>query len=100
VTTPRGYGPNLFRAALLAIANWQLFEQQNVVGRKKKFPFQKPPCHAMATLHVGPWYVNRIYPDAAMGIAYASTLEEGETLATLELKINFLKHIGKRNCVL
>jgi uncharacterized protein (TIGR00369 family) len=31
--------------------------------------------------------------DAAMGIAYASTLEEGETLATLELKINFLKPI-------
>jgi uncharacterized protein (TIGR00369 family) len=77
----------------LAIANWQLFEQQNVVGRKKKFPFQKPACHAIATLHVGPWYVNRIYPDAAMGIAYASTLEEGETLATLELKINFLKPI-------
>lgn len=31
--------------------------------------------------------------DAAMGIAYASTLEEGETLATLELKINFLKPV-------
>jgi uncharacterized protein (TIGR00369 family) len=31
--------------------------------------------------------------DAAMGIAYASTLEEGETLATLELKINFLRPI-------
>ncbi|MFZ3324515.1 MAG: PaaI family thioesterase [Methylocella sp.] len=31
--------------------------------------------------------------DAVMGIAYASTLEEGETLATLELKINFLKPI-------
>jgi hypothetical protein len=26
--------------------------------------------------------------DAAMGIAYASTLEGGETLAILELKIN------------
>ena len=29
--------------------------------------------------------------DAAMGIAYASTLEGGETLAALELKINFLQ---------
>src|SRR2546426_12827266 len=29
--------------------------------------------------------------DAAMGIAYASTLAEGETFATIELKINFLK---------
>jgi acyl-coenzyme A thioesterase PaaI-like protein len=37
--------------------------------------------------------------DAAMGIAYASTLEEGETLATLELKINFLKRVGKQRCV-
>lgn len=31
--------------------------------------------------------------DAAMGIAYATTLDEGETLATLELKINFLRTI-------
>src|SRR2546426_11867569 len=29
--------------------------------------------------------------DAAMGIAYASTLAEGETFATIELKIKFLK---------
>jgi uncharacterized protein (TIGR00369 family) len=28
-----------------------------------------------------------------MSIAYASTLEEGETLATLALKLNFLKPI-------
>ncbi|MGH6851882.1 MAG: PaaI family thioesterase [Methylocella sp.] len=33
--------------------------------------------------------------DAAMGIAYASALEKGEALATLELKINFLKSIGQ-----
>jgi uncharacterized protein (TIGR00369 family) len=31
--------------------------------------------------------------DAAMGIAYASTLAEGETFATVELKINFLKPV-------
>jgi uncharacterized protein (TIGR00369 family) len=31
--------------------------------------------------------------DAARGIAYASTLEEGETLATPELRINFLKRV-------
>lgn len=29
--------------------------------------------------------------DAAMGMAYASTLAEGETFTTLELKINFLR---------
>jgi len=28
-----------------------------------------------------------------MGMAYASTLEEGETFTTLELKINFLKPV-------
>ena len=28
-----------------------------------------------------------------MGIAYASTLAEGETFATIELKINFLKPV-------
>src|SRR5690242_5669461 len=29
--------------------------------------------------------------DAAMGLAYVSTLERGETFTTLELKINFMK---------
>ena len=33
--------------------------------------------------------------DAAMGIAYASTLERGDTFTTLELKINFLKPIWR-----
>jgi uncharacterized protein (TIGR00369 family) len=31
--------------------------------------------------------------DAAMGMAWASTLGEGETFTTLELKINFLKPV-------
>jgi uncharacterized protein (TIGR00369 family) len=31
--------------------------------------------------------------DAAMGIAFATTLEEGESFTTLELKINFLKPV-------
>jgi uncharacterized protein (TIGR00369 family) len=31
--------------------------------------------------------------DAAMGMAYASSLDENETFTTLELKINFLKPI-------
>jgi uncharacterized protein (TIGR00369 family) len=29
--------------------------------------------------------------DSAMGLAYASTLDENETFTTLELKINFLR---------
>jgi len=31
--------------------------------------------------------------DAAMGLAYATTLHEGETFATVELKVNFLRPI-------
>ena len=44
----------------------------------------------MGTLHGG---VLCDIADAAMGIAYASTLAAGETFTTLELKINFLKPI-------
>lgn len=33
--------------------------------------------------------------DTAMGVAFATMLEEGEALATLELKINYLKPIWK-----
>jgi uncharacterized protein (TIGR00369 family) len=50
------------------------------------------PRHAnpMGTLHGG---VLCDVADAAMGMAYASTLDEGETFTTLELKINFLKPV-------
>jgi uncharacterized protein (TIGR00369 family) len=33
--------------------------------------------------------------DTAMGVAFATMLEEGEALATLELKINYLKPLWK-----
>jgi uncharacterized protein (TIGR00369 family) len=33
--------------------------------------------------------------DAAMGTAYASTLDEGETFTTVELKINFLRPVWR-----
>jgi uncharacterized protein (TIGR00369 family) len=50
------------------------------------------PQHAnpMGTLHGG---ILCDIADAAMGIAYASTLEDNESFTTLELKINFLKPI-------
>ena len=44
----------------------------------------------MGTLHGG---ILCDIADAAMGIAYASTLREGESFTTLELKINFLKPV-------
>lgn len=46
----------------------------------------------MGTLHGG---ILCDVADAAMGMAYASTLAPGETFTTLELKINFLKPISK-----
>jgi len=62
--------------------------------------FEATERHAnpMGTLHGG---VLCDIADAAMGMAYASTLEEGETFTTLELKINFLKpvRIGKLRAV-
>ena len=46
----------------------------------------------MGTLHGG---VLCDIADAAMGLAYASNLGEGESFTTLELKINFLKPTWK-----
>jgi uncharacterized protein (TIGR00369 family) len=50
------------------------------------------PRHAnpMGTVHGG---ILCDLADAAMGMSYASTLDEGETFTTLELKINFLKPV-------
>jgi uncharacterized protein (TIGR00369 family) len=56
------------------------------------FEMEAGPQHAnpMGTLHGG---ILCDIADAAMGIAFASTLEEGESFTTLELKINFLKPV-------
>ena len=56
--------------------------------------FEAEPRHAnpMGTLHGG---ILCDVADAAMGTAYAATLDEGETFTTLELKINFLKPIWR-----
>jgi uncharacterized protein (TIGR00369 family) len=47
-------------------------------------------ANPMGTLHGG---VLCDIADAAMGVAYRSTLAEGETFTTLELKINFLRPV-------
>jgi len=49
-------------------------------------------ANPMGTLHGG---VLCEIADAAMGIAYASTLDDGESFTTLELKINFLRPVWK-----
>src|SRR5216683_1800627 len=49
-------------------------------------------ANPMGTLHGG---VLCDIADAAMGVAYRSTLAEGETFTTIELKINFLRPVRK-----
>jgi len=49
-------------------------------------------ANPMGTLHGG---VLCDIADAAMGVAYRSTLAEGETFTTIELKINFLRPVWK-----
>ncbi len=47
-------------------------------------------ANPMGTLHGG---ILCDIADAAMGIAYATLLEDGESFTTLELKINFLRPV-------
>jgi uncharacterized protein (TIGR00369 family) len=46
----------------------------------------------MGTLHGG---VYCDLADAAMGMAYAATLQDGESFTTVELKINFLRAVRR-----
>jgi uncharacterized protein (TIGR00369 family) len=66
------------------------FRPVAVEDGKAVFELKAGPQHAnpMGTLHGG---VLCDVADAAMGVAYASTLAEGESFTTLELKINFLR---------
>ena len=66
------------------------FRLTSVEPGKATFELEAGPQHAnpMGTLHGG---VLCDVADAAMGIAYASTLGDGESFTTLELKINFLR---------
>ncbi|HKX27461.1 MAG TPA: PaaI family thioesterase [Blastocatellia bacterium] len=57
-----------------------------------EFEAGKTHANPMGTLHGG---VLCDIADAAMGIAFAAALGEGESFTTLELKINFLKPIWK-----
>ncbi|HEV2914886.1 MAG TPA: PaaI family thioesterase [Pyrinomonadaceae bacterium] len=56
--------------------------------------FEATEAHAnpMGTLHGG---VLCDIADAAMGLAYASALDDDESFTTLELKINYLKPVWK-----
>jgi len=68
------------------------FELKSVEPGRAVFEMETGSRHAnpMGTVHGG---ILCDLADAAMGIAYASTLEDGESFTTLELKINFLKPV-------
>jgi uncharacterized protein (TIGR00369 family) len=59
---------------------------------------QATEAHAnpMGTLHGG---VLCDIADIAMGVAYSSNLDEGESFTTLELKINFLRPVWKARLI-
>jgi uncharacterized protein (TIGR00369 family) len=67
------------------------------------------PGRAVLDMEAGPQHWNPMgglhggilcdLTDAAMGIAYASTLAEGESFATVELKINFLRPIKQGHLI-
>jgi uncharacterized protein (TIGR00369 family) len=70
------------------------FRLVSIETGRAQFALDTDARHAnpMGTLHGG---ILCDIADSAMGMAYASTLEEGESFTTLELKINFLKPIWK-----
>jgi uncharacterized protein (TIGR00369 family) len=57
-----------------------------------EFEMKKHHANPMGTLHGG---VLCALADTAMGVVFATMLEEGESLTTLELKINYLKPVWK-----
>jgi uncharacterized protein (TIGR00369 family) len=63
-----------------------------VEGGRATFELDADERHhnPMGTLHGG---ILCDIADIAMGLAYATTLEDGETFTTLELKINFLRPV-------
>jgi uncharacterized protein (TIGR00369 family) len=66
------------------------FRPTSIERGKTVFELEAGPQHAnpMGTLHGG---IICDVADAAMGVAYASTLGEDESFTTIELKINFLR---------
>lgn len=68
------------------------FQVSEVESGRVVVTFEASGKHAnpMGTLHGG---VLCDITDAAMGMAYASILNEGETFTTIELKINFMKPV-------
>ena len=80
------------RAAPPPVAELIGMRMTAIEAGRATFELEAEPRHAspLGTLHGG---ILCDLTDAAMGCAYASLLEDGESFATLELKINFLKPV-------
>ena len=70
------------------------FRPVSAAGGEAVFEMEADERHwnPMGTLHGG---VLCDIGDAAMGFAYATTLTEGESFTTIELKINYLRPVWK-----
>ncbi len=75
------------------------FRLTDVAEGRARFEMDASPerhANPMGTLHGG---VLCDIGDAAMGIAFASTLADGESFTTLELKVNYLKPVWRAHLV-
>ncbi len=90
--TLRGEAPQAPVAELIGFRLTEIEHGRAVVQLDSTARHRNP----MGTLHGG---ILCDIADAAMGLAYASTLEEGESFTTLELKINFLKPVWNSKLV-
>jgi len=78
----------------VAVARLIGFEAKDVADGHATVTLSAGPQHAnpMGTLHGG---ILCDIADAAMGLAFASTLAPEETLTTVELKINFFRPVWR-----
>ncbi len=87
-TEPTGMLPTAPIAALLGFTLTTMNSGQAVI----EFEATERHANPMGTLHGG---VLAAIADAAMGVAYMSTLGNDESFTTLEMKINFLRPVWK-----
>ena len=80
----------------VAVARLIGFEAKEITDGRAVVTLAAGPQHAnpMGTLHGG---ILCDIADAAMGMAFASTLAAGETFTTVELKINFFRPVWEAN---
>jgi len=83
--------PGVLRANIMTLLGWRATAV--APGRvTMEMDVDERFANPLGTLHGG---IFCDLADAAMGIAYATELERGESFTTLELKINFMKPVWR-----